>query len=163
MLAKSGLPGRCNKRCVLKVLRFAGLLSLLVFLAACGGGDSGVEEAGVPLDPPGEQVDEEAAPSEGAEAVTGTAESQTNDAEPEPADVAAGPATAVSEAATPTPEPSQAEPPTPAGEEAAPATAEPSPESPPAEQIIFNGPYENSYFRGASNAPVIMQDYSDFL
>ena len=31
------------------------------------------------------------------------------------------------------------------------------------EEAIFNGPYENTYFRGSAAAPVTMIDYSDFL
>jgi hypothetical protein len=31
------------------------------------------------------------------------------------------------------------------------------------EEAIFNGPYENTYFRGSAVAPVTMIDYSDFL
>ncbi len=31
------------------------------------------------------------------------------------------------------------------------------------EAVAFNGPYENSYFRGAADAPVTILDYSDFL
>jgi len=31
------------------------------------------------------------------------------------------------------------------------------------EAIAFNGAYENSYFRGAADAPVTILDYSDFL
>jgi PBP1b-binding outer membrane lipoprotein LpoB len=36
-------------------------------------------------------------------------------------------------------------------------------ESSVAEPVVFNGVYENSYFRGAADAPVTMIDYSDFL
>jgi hypothetical protein len=31
------------------------------------------------------------------------------------------------------------------------------------EKANFNGPYENTYFRGSAAAPVTMIDYSDFL
>jgi hypothetical protein len=31
------------------------------------------------------------------------------------------------------------------------------------EETIFNGPYENTYFRGSAAAPVTLIDYSDFL
>lgn len=31
------------------------------------------------------------------------------------------------------------------------------------EEVAFNGPYENTYFRGSAAAPVTLIDYSDFL
>ena len=33
----------------------------------------------------------------------------------------------------------------------------------PEEEVVFNGPYENTYFRGSATAPVTLIDYSDFL
>lgn len=41
------------------------------------------------------------------------------------------------------------------------ATAEPVPS--PTETVVFNGPYEQTYFRGSAGAPVTIIDYSDFL
>lgn len=52
-------------------------------------------------------------------------------------------------------EPAPAPPPTEA------ATAEPAPS--PTEALVYNGPYEQTYFRGAAGAPVTIIDYSDFL
>jgi hypothetical protein len=34
---------------------------------------------------------------------------------------------------------------------------------PPTEVAVFNGAYENTYFRGSETAPVTLIDYSDFL
>ncbi len=31
------------------------------------------------------------------------------------------------------------------------------------ESVVFNGVYENSYFRGSADAPITLIDYSDFL
>jgi hypothetical protein len=59
--------------------------------------------------------------------------------------------------------------PTPAEPTALPpsATSEPDlagqQESDVPEAVTFNGVYENSYFRGAADAPVTILDYSDFL
>ncbi len=36
-------------------------------------------------------------------------------------------------------------------------------ESSPNETSEFNGQYENTFFRGSSNAPITLIDYSDFL
>lgn len=41
-------------------------------------------------------------------------------------------------------------------------TAEPSPTQ-PEQEVAFNGQFENTYFRGAANAPITIIDYSDFL
>lgn len=42
------------------------------------------------------------------------------------------------------------------------ATIEPSPQ-PEEQTAAFNGPFENTYYRGAEDAPITMIDYSDFL
>lgn len=35
--------------------------------------------------------------------------------------------------------------------------------APPTEVAVFNGGYENTYFRGSETSPVTLIDYSDFL
>jgi len=37
------------------------------------------------------------------------------------------------------------------------------PDTPTIQAAVINGPYENTYFRGSSSAPITMIDYSDFL
>ena len=37
------------------------------------------------------------------------------------------------------------------------------PDTPTSQAVVFNGSYENTYFRGSSNAPITLIDYSDFL
>jgi len=43
------------------------------------------------------------------------------------------------------------------------ATVAPPTVAPPTEVVVFNGAYENTYFRGSESAPVTIIDYSDFL
>jgi hypothetical protein len=80
-------------------------------------------------------------------------------------DEPAAPTAAATESASPA-EPVQAtvEPPDTAQPQPTELPTEPTAtELPPTEVAVFNGAYENTYFRGSETAPVTLIDYSDFL
>ena len=130
---------------VFKMRYWAALLFMAsLILSACGG----AEPSGQAATP--QQEDEGAASSTEPTEIPATATDM-------PTEVAT-----VIPTTTTQPEPTIGEP-----EETEPAplitpTAEPSPTQ-PEQEVAFNGQFENTYFRGAANAPITIIDYSDFL
>ncbi len=125
--------------------KLVALAILALMIGACGGSETPAEPtAGLGGAPDSEQAD------------VGSAVEESED----------GPQTEAVPA-TPTPTPAVVDEPAPeeAGEEEAPPSPEPAgrPADTPVPAVTFNGTYENTYFRGAADAPVTMFDYSDFL
>jgi hypothetical protein len=124
--------------------RIFWLLSLMLILAACSADEP---VATVPATEVATEIETQPTQIPTEVIATDTEETASIPAEPTP----------VPDPATPTAIPTA----TPPGEPAIGATVEV--ETPPTVEIIINGHYENTYFRGSETAPVTLIDYSDFL